>query len=60
LTSIPAIAGRMLATPCACGRISVTVDVVIMAEDKAMAVPTPQGQDNQPLAGPRARTRAGG
>jgi hypothetical protein len=26
LTSIPAIAGRMLATPCAWGRISVTVE----------------------------------
>ena len=29
LTSIPAIAGRMLATPCAWGRISVTVDLAI-------------------------------
>jgi hypothetical protein len=28
-TSIPAIAGRMLATPCAWGRISVTVDLAI-------------------------------
>jgi hypothetical protein len=27
LTNIPAIAGRMLATPCAWGRISVTVDL---------------------------------
>ena len=29
LTSIPAIAGRVLATPCAWGRISVTVDLAI-------------------------------
>jgi hypothetical protein len=29
LTNIPAIAGRMLATPCAWGRISVTVDLAI-------------------------------
>ena len=29
LTSIPAIAGRMLATPWAWGRISVTVDLAI-------------------------------
>ncbi len=29
LTIIPAIAGRMLATPCAWGRISVTVDLAI-------------------------------
>jgi hypothetical protein len=30
LTIIPASAGRMLATPCAWGRISVTVDLAIM------------------------------
>jgi hypothetical protein len=29
LTIIPAIAGRMLATPCALGRINVTVDLAI-------------------------------
>jgi len=29
LTNIPAMAGRMLATPCAWGRISVTVDLAI-------------------------------
>jgi hypothetical protein len=39
LTIIPAIAGRMLATPCAWGRISVTVDLAITSEDKAMRVP---------------------
>jgi hypothetical protein len=39
LTSIPAIAGRMLATPCAWGRISVTVDLAITSEYKATHVP---------------------
>ena len=39
LTSIPAIAGRMLATPCACGRIKVTVDLAITRKYKATAVP---------------------
>jgi hypothetical protein len=34
LTIIPAIAGRMLATPCAWGRISVTVDLVITCRTK--------------------------
>jgi hypothetical protein len=34
LTSIPAIAGRMLATPCAWGRISVTVDLAITVTTK--------------------------
>jgi hypothetical protein len=29
LTIIPAMAGRVLATPCALGRISVTVDLAI-------------------------------
>jgi hypothetical protein len=51
LTSIPAIAGRMLATPCAWGRISVTVDLAITGEYKAMAVPARQAQENQRVAG---------
>jgi len=33
-TSIPATAGRMLATPCAWGRISVTVDLAITRDTK--------------------------
>jgi hypothetical protein len=37
LTSIPAIAGRMLATPCAWGRISVTVDLAITGRTKQRA-----------------------
>jgi hypothetical protein len=44
LTNIPASAGRMLATPCAWGRISVTVDLAITAEDKAMPVPSGESQ----------------
>jgi len=47
LTSIPAIAGRMLATPCAWGRISVTVDLAITREYKATAVPAGEPQGNQ-------------
>ena len=39
LTIIPANAGRMLATPCAWGRIRVTVDLAITGIDKATAVP---------------------
>ena len=46
-TSIPAIAGRMLATPCAWGRISVTVDLAITDQDKATAVPATHGFVNQ-------------
>ena len=46
-TSIPAIAGRMLATPCAWGRISVTVDLAITDQDKATAVPPTHGVVNQ-------------
>jgi hypothetical protein len=46
-TSIPAMAGRMLATPWAWGRISVTVDLAITAYDEATAVPTRLGQQNQ-------------
>ena len=47
LTIIPAIAGRMLATPCAWGRISVTVDLAITGEDKAMRVPVREAFQNQ-------------
>jgi hypothetical protein len=47
LTIIPAIAGRMLATPCALGRISVTVDLAITGEDKAMRVPVREAFQNQ-------------
>ena len=39
MTIIPASAGRMLAMPCAWGRIRVTVDLAITSMDKAMAVP---------------------
>jgi hypothetical protein len=39
LTSIPAMAGRMLATPWPWGRISVTVDLAITSIYKATAVP---------------------
>jgi hypothetical protein len=47
LTIIPAVAGRMLATPCAWGRISVTVDLAITGEDKAMRVPAYEAFQNQ-------------
>jgi hypothetical protein len=47
LTIIPAVAERMLATPCAWGRISVTVDLAITSEDKAMRVPGREGFVNQ-------------
>jgi len=47
LTIIPAIAGRMLATPCAWGRISVTVDLAITGMDKATAVPARGALQNQ-------------
>jgi len=47
LTSIPAIAGRMLATPCAWGRISVTVDLAIMGKYEATPVPAGEPQENQ-------------
>lgn len=49
LTSIPAIAGRTLATPCACGRINVTVDLAITSWDEAMPVPARQHYGNQLL-----------
>jgi hypothetical protein len=49
-TSIPAMAGRMLATPWAWGRISVTVDLAITGKNKAMAVPRRRGEGNQWLA----------
>jgi hypothetical protein len=39
LTNIPASAGRVLATPCAWGRISVTVDLSITDWSKATPVP---------------------
>jgi hypothetical protein len=39
-TIIPASAGRVLATPCAWGRISVTVDLAITNKNKATAVPS--------------------
>jgi len=47
LTIIPAVAGRMLATPCAWGRISVTVDLDITNKDKAMRVPASKALANQ-------------
>ncbi len=46
-TIIPASAGRMLATPWALGRISVTVDLAITMQDEATAVPTRLGDENQ-------------
>jgi hypothetical protein len=46
-TSIPAIAGRMLATPWAWGRISVTVDLAITVQEKATAVPAGDGFADQ-------------
>jgi hypothetical protein len=49
LTIIPAIAGRMLATPCAWGRISVTVDLAITKVDKATHVPAIPSEQNQGL-----------
>ena len=53
-TIIPASCARVLATPCAWGRIRVTVDLAITDKDKAMAVPTRQGLANQGV------TRVGG
>jgi hypothetical protein len=50
-TSIPAIAGRVLATPCAWGRISVTVDLAITDEDEATAMPARDPEENQELGG---------
>src|SRR5689334_24885166 len=47
LTIIPAMAGRMLATPCAWGRISVTVDLAITGKYEATAVPGFEGLKNQ-------------
>ena len=49
LTSIPAIAGRMLATPWAWGSISVTVVLAITEQDKATHVPAAQCPKNQSL-----------
>jgi hypothetical protein len=49
LTSIPAIAGRMLATPCAWGRISVIVGLAITEKDKATHVPAAPAEENQGL-----------
>jgi len=46
-TSIPAIAGRELATPWAWGRISVTVDLAITRVDKATPVPAALAEENQ-------------
>jgi hypothetical protein len=40
-TIIPASWGRMLATPCAWGRISVTDDLGVTAKNKATPVPRP-------------------
>jgi hypothetical protein len=51
LTSIPAIAGRMLATPWAWGRISVTVDLAITGEYEATAVPANECVKNQAVEG---------
>jgi hypothetical protein len=47
LIIIPAVVDRMLAMPCAWGRISVTVDRAITSEDKAMRVPGRVGFENQ-------------
>jgi hypothetical protein len=58
-TSIPAIAGRVLATPCAWGRIKVTVDLAITDTDKATAVPAARGEKNQGLEFCRRRGSAG-
>jgi hypothetical protein len=58
LTSIPAIAGRMLATPWAWGRISVTVVLAITGIDKATHVPARHGQENQQLVSGLARHAA--
>jgi hypothetical protein len=55
LTSIPAIAGRMLATPCAWGRIKVTVDLAITRIYEATPVPAWEGQQNQVLIRPSDR-----
>src|SRR4051812_3524851 len=49
LISIPASSARSLAMPCALGRISVTVDLAITDWDKATAVPTGIGLENQGL-----------
>jgi len=49
LIIIPAAAGRMQETPCAWGRISVTVDLAITEKDKATAVPSGAYQQNQVL-----------
>jgi hypothetical protein len=46
-TSIPAMAGRMLATPWAWGRISVTVDLAITSQDEATRVPAHRSVENQ-------------
>jgi hypothetical protein len=59
-TSIPATVGRVLETPWACGRISVTVDLAITSNEEATAVPTRRGQENQGFAtSARARPGAG-
>ena len=50
-TIIPASWARELATPCALGRISVTVEFAFMGFDKATAVPAPGLLTNQSLAG---------
>jgi len=47
LIIIPASAGRMLATPCAWGRISVTVDLAITNEYEATGVPAGESLKNQ-------------
>src|SRR5436190_2119799 len=59
-TIIPAIAGRMLATPCAWGRISVTVDLAITGMNRAMAVPARRLLQNQELMEARDICARGG
>jgi hypothetical protein len=58
LTNIPAIAGRMLATPCAWGRIRVTVDLAITDKNRATPVPSMGSDKNHGLE--RAPRRIGG
>jgi hypothetical protein len=50
-TIIPASWARVLATPCALGRISVTVEFAFTSLDKATAVPARGSPINQSLAG---------
>jgi hypothetical protein len=49
----------MLATPCAWGRIRVTVDLAITGIDKATAVPRGRDQENQGLVRRTPRSARG-